>query len=95
MGFVGDLPPEARGAIHEKRVIELGAKMVLAVLGGALPKSFSQTLLHHKGKAGQSFDKLLLELGVESKPVEKFVQPQPAAEPVVVEELVENEVEDS
>jgi hypothetical protein len=98
LGDVGDLPPEARGAIHEKRVIELGAKMVLAVLGGALPKSFAQTLLHHKGKAGQSFDKLLYELGVESKPVEKAVEPKPVAaveqvEPVVVEEEEQVEVE--
>jgi hypothetical protein len=96
MGDVGDLPPEARGAIHEKRVIDLGAKIVLAVLGGALPKTFAQTLLHHKGKVGQSFDKLLFELGVESKPVEKVVVPKPAVvevDPVVVEEEEQAEVE--
>jgi hypothetical protein len=97
MGDIRDLPPEARGAIHEKRVIELGAKMVLAILGGALPKSFSQTLLLHKGKAGQSFDKLLLELGVENKPTERVVEPKPAlaaaAEvPVISEEQMEVEV---
>jgi len=94
MEDIGDLPPEARGAVHEKRVIELGAKMVLAVLGGALPKSFTQTLLHHKGKAGQSFDKLLLELGVESKPAEKVMVPKPAADvaPVTVAEPVEVEM---
>ena len=94
MGDMGDLPPEARGAIHEKPVIELGAKMVLAVLGGALPKSFTQTLLHHKGKAGQSFDKLLLELGVETKPAEKGMVPKPAAQvvPVTVTEPVEVEM---
>ena len=93
MGDIGDLPPEARGAIHEKRVIELGAKIVLAVLSGALPQSFAQTLLHHKGKTGQSFDKLLLELGVESKPAEKATTPGPAAEvvPVTVSEQVEVE----
>jgi hypothetical protein len=95
MGDVGDLPPEARGAIHEKRVIELGAKMVLAVLGGALPKSFAQTLLHHKGKAGQSFDKLLFELGAESKPVEKAVEKAAVPKPVAMEEdeVVVEEVE--
>jgi len=90
MGDIRDLPPEARGAIHEKRVIDLGAKMVLAILGRALPKTFAETLLHHKGKAGQSFDKLLFELGVESKPVEKAVEPKPVApvevEPVIIEE---------
>jgi hypothetical protein len=41
--------------------------MVLEVLGPALLMGFSQILLQHKGKAGQSFDELILELGVENK----------------------------
>ena len=57
------LSPETRGAIHERRVCELAARMTLAVIGGALAESFAQTLLRYKGKVGQSYDKVILELG--------------------------------
>jgi hypothetical protein len=87
MPDVADLSPETRGAIHERRVCELAARMTLAVLGGTLPKTFSQTLLRHKGKVGQSYDKIILELGVE-KPVEKSVAKK--VEPAVVMEVEEN-----
>lgn len=86
MPDVANLSPETRGAIHERRVCELAAKMTLAVLGGTLPKSFTQTLQRHKGKVGQSYDKIILELGVD-KPVEKAVAKK--SDPVVVEEAVE------
>ena len=58
--------------------------MTLAVLGHALPKSFAQTLQIHKGKVGQSYDKIILELGLPSEkpPVKKV-------DPVVVEEAAE------
>jgi hypothetical protein len=68
------LSPETRGAIHERRVCELAARMTLAVLGGTLPKQFIQTLLLHKGKVGQSYDKIILELVVE-KPAKKIAEP--------------------
>jgi hypothetical protein len=86
MPDIADLSPETRGAIHERRVCELAARITLAILGGALPKSFTQTLQRHKGKVGQSYDKIILELGVD-KPAEKAVAKKSA--PVVVEEAVE------
>ena len=78
MPDINPLSPETRGAIHERRVCELAARMTLAILGGALPKQFVQTLLLHKGKVGQSYDKIILELGVEKsgeKPVKKTAEP--------------------
>jgi hypothetical protein len=58
------LSPETRGAIHEKRVCELAARMTLGVIASSLPKTIGQTLLQHKGKLGQSYDKVVLELGI-------------------------------
>ena len=86
MPDVADLSPETRSAIHERRVCELAARMTLAILSGALPKSFAQTLQRHKGKVGQSYDKIILELGVD-KPMEKPAVKK--SDPVVVEEAVE------
>jgi len=77
-----DLSPEARSALHEKRVCDLAARMTLAVLGGALPKSFAQNLQQHKGKVGQSYDKVILELGVVPE------KPAPAKKPEIVQEPV-------
>jgi len=94
---VADLSPEARGAIHEKRICDLAARMTLAVLGNALPKSFAQTLHRYKGKLGQSYDKIILELGgMVEKPVVKKADPV-AAEPVVTGDVIEvaSEMDDS
>ena len=71
MPDVADLSPEARGAIHEKRICELAARITLAVLGGVVPRSFSKTLQRHKGKIGQSYDKIMLELGDVEIPMER------------------------
>ena len=73
MDDVASLSPATRGAIHEKRVCDLAARMTLAVMSGVLPQSFVQTLQRHKGKLGQSYDKIILELGAEKreKPVKK------------------------
>jgi hypothetical protein len=57
------LSAETRGAIHEKRVCDIAARITLAILGGALPKSFAETLQKYKGKVGPSYDKIILELG--------------------------------
>jgi hypothetical protein len=82
-----DLSPEARSALHEKRVCELAARMTLAILGGALPKSFAQNLQQHKGKVGSSYDKVILELGaLTDKPV-------PARKPEIVQEPMEEMIE--
>jgi hypothetical protein len=67
MPDVADLSPEQRSAIHERRICEIAARMTLAILGGALPKTFAQTLQRHKGKVGQSYDKIILELGTPGK----------------------------
>ena len=73
---VADLSPEARGIIHEKRICELAAKMTLAILGDMLPRTFAQTLQRHKGKLGQSYDKIILELGsLVEKPAVKKLEP--------------------
>jgi hypothetical protein len=92
---VGDLSPETRVAIHEKRICDLAARMTLAVLGGSLPKTFTQTLLQYKGKVGQSYDKIILELGME-KPVVKKVAPVAVVEDeedIVVEAVIHDEIE--
>jgi hypothetical protein len=87
---VANLPPETRGAIHERRICELAARMTLAVLGGVVPKTFVQTLLRHKGKVGQSYDKVIVELGVVvEKPVVKVVK---TVEPEVISDVVEDAV---
>jgi hypothetical protein len=67
--------------------------MTLAILSGALPKSFVQTLQRHKGKVGQSYDKIILELGVD-KSMEKAAVKK--SDPVVVEEAVDvaSQIED-
>ena len=80
-----NLSPEARSALHEKRICDLAARMTLAVLGGALPKSFAQTLQRHKGKIGQSYDKVILELGalVEKPAPTKKVEPAKPMEEVI------------
>jgi hypothetical protein len=93
MPDVGDLSPETRGAIHEKRICDLAARIVLAVLGGSLPKSFAQTLQRHKGKVGPSYDKIVIELGVE-KPVVKKAAPVTAAAEEIIEDAPEDAPED-
>jgi uncharacterized membrane protein YsdA (DUF1294 family) len=90
MADVANLPPETRGAIHERRICELAARMTLAVLGGVVPKTFAQTLLRHKGKVGQSYDRVIVELGVVvEKPVVKVAKP---AETEVITDVVEDVV---
>jgi hypothetical protein len=93
---VVDLSPETRGAIHERRICDLAARMVLAILGGSLPKTFADILGKYKSKVGQSYEKIILELGME-KPVVKKVKAVPAAvvedaedpiEDIVVEEII-------
>jgi len=89
MPDVANLPPETRGAIHERRICELAARMTLPVLGGVVPKTFAQTLLRDKGKVGQSYDRVIVELGVVmEKPVVKV------AKPVETEEVIPDVVED-
>jgi hypothetical protein len=71
--------------------------MTLAVLGGSLPKAFAQTLQEHKGKVGQSYDKIIIELGVD-KPVAKKAAPavqETAVEGVIVvqDEVVEDPID--
>jgi hypothetical protein len=86
---VADLSPETRGAIHERRVCDLAGKIVLAILGGALPKTFTPLLQKFKGKVGQSYDKIILELGaVAEKPAvaKKAVMP-------IVEKEAQEEIE--
>jgi len=92
MPDVADLFPETRGAIHERRLCDLAARMTLAILGGALPKTFTQTLQKHKGKVGQSYDKIILELGTIP---EKPAAPKKTAEPVEVVEEVASEMDDA
>ena len=91
---VDNLSPETRGAIHERRVCELAARMTLAILGGALPKTFSQGLLRHKAKVGQSYDRIIVELGavVEKTAVKvaKTAEVVPdAGENLVMEDAIE------
>src|SRR5271155_4074875 len=91
MADVANLPPETRGAIHERRICELAERMTLAVLGGVVPKTFAQTLLRHKGKVGQSYDRVIVELGVVvEKPVVKVAKRAETEEviPDVVEDVV-------
>lgn len=93
MPDVANLPPETRGAIHERRICELAARVTLAVLGGVVPKTVAQTLLLHKGKVGQSYDKVIVELGtVVEKPVVKVtktVEPEVVVEDAVVGDGIE------
>jgi hypothetical protein len=85
------LSPETRSAIHERRVCDLAARMTLAILGGALPKQTALTLQRHKGKVGQSYDKIILELTpAPEKPVKKPA-PAPAR---LVEDAMKAVVED-
>lgn len=90
MPDVADLSPETRGAIHERRVCDLAGKMVLAILGGALPKTFTPILHNVKGKVGQSYDKIVLELGAvpEQKVAAVKKAPTPASH-VVEREILE------
>src|SRR5271168_4216987 len=44
---MSDVPPETREAIHEKRVCEIAARVVLAILAASLPKTFAEQLLKH------------------------------------------------
>jgi len=84
-----DIPPETREAIHEKRLCEIAARVVLAILAGSLPKPFAEQLLKHKGRVGQSYDRILLELGIsEPKNVTKKSEKKVIEhkEPVVEEE---------
>ena len=89
------LSSETRGAIHEKRVCDIAARMTLAILGGALPKQFAETLQKYKGKVGQSYDKIILELG----PIPEKAKPKakPVENAIVVEEEdpIEDVVEDA
>lgn len=90
MPDVANLPPETRAAIHERRICELAARMTLAVLGGVVPKSVAQTLLRHKGKVGQSYDKVIIELGATGeKPAVKVAK---TVEPEVIPDVVEEAV---
>jgi hypothetical protein len=91
MSDIGDFSPETRGAIHEKRICDLAARIVLAVLGGSLPKSFAQTLQRHKSKIGPSYDKIIIELGVEKPAVKKTAPVASAA----AEEIIEDAPEDA
>jgi len=85
---MANLPPETRGAIHERRICELAARMTLGVLGGVVPKTVAQTLLRQKGKVGQSYDKVIVELGtVVEKPVVKVAK---TVEPEVITDVVED-----
>ena len=97
MPDVADLSPETRGAIHERRVCDLAGKIVLAVLGGALPKTFTPLLQKYKGKLGQSYDKVILELGaVAEKPVVAKKAATPIVERDVLEEIeVGSEMDDA
>lgn len=93
MPDVADLSPETRGAIHERRVCDIAGKIVLAILGGALPKTFIPILQKFKGKVGQSYDKIILELG--AVPEQKALVAKKAATPAspVVERGVLDEIE--
>jgi hypothetical protein len=95
MPDVAELSPERRSAIHEQRVCELAARMTLAVLGSALPKAFAQTLQRHKGKVGQSYDKIILELGTPAEkpgkePIKKTLDPALIEDPTDVASQMED-----
>jgi len=88
------LSAETRGAIHEKRVCDIAARITLAILGGALPKSFTETLQKYKGKVGPSYDKIILELGsIAEKEKPKKKPDQIAA--VAVTDPVEDPIEEA
>lgn len=57
------MSPETRSAIHEKRVCDVAARITLAILGGALERGVAERLVRVKGRVGQSFDRIILELG--------------------------------
>ena len=86
---------ETRGAIHEKRVCDIAARMTLAILGGALPKQFAETLYKYKGKVGQSYDKIILELGPIPDKAKPKAKPMENAVVVEDEDPIEDIVEDA
>lgn len=88
MPDVAELSPERRSAIHEGRVCEIAARMTLAILGGALPKTLAQTLQRHKGKVGQSYDKIILELGTATEKSGKELVKK-TLDPAVIEDPIE------
>jgi len=88
MDEADELTPEFRRVIHERQVCGLAARLILAIIAGAIPKSFSELLRKHKGELGQSYDKLILELGI----VEKSAEQRPAKGAELIEPLEAIEV---
>jgi len=89
------LSPETRSAIHEKRACDVAARITLAILGGALERGVAERLVKVKGKVGQSFDKIILELGtVAEKEKEKAKKAVVVSEAIVVEDGIEDPIEE-
>lgn len=90
------MSPETRSAIHEKRVCDVAARITLAILGGALERAVAERLVKVKGKVGQSFDKIILELGtVAEKEKEKAKKAAAVSEAIVVEDVIEDPIDEA
>jgi hypothetical protein len=87
------MSPETRSAIHEKRVCDVAARITLAILGGALERGVAERLVRVKGRVGQSFDRIILELGAVGEK-EKGKRGVVMAEGIVVQEGVEDVVDE-